>query len=840
MKRIVVALFLAFIGVSFASSCPSAVCVSLAQDNTLAVERELCNDSERFEEPFDASTGAFTVSVLARIISQGDEPGNGDQLGMIWNVGSGWNDGARVYYDWRTRRFTFQIGREQGAAGVTTGRSYAYGVLREITAVYDDNAKVASLYIDGELAVSGELDCELNCPEKPLNVGFGGFGVGSNRMYVERVEVWNSALDATTIAQRNASRSTSERAQAHALDLLENSPNSIPVLDSFKDAQTLLAMNLPVGVRARAQEAALWNELRSDEVQYSRTNLQTSDYETVATIVFARANALLALDSERSDGQATTEELEEYGQILFLLQSLQKLTTANLASAKKLGSSTSFDAQRNRKFIANNREAITKFTEKNAECTRLMRELSQAYPRQAGTFAKIDKFDVQLDRIRRMERDALAVYTELCASHVAQKYTRFIYVSVEGSDESGAGTKESPYASLARAFDDVMTRRSGGDETKVVIELSQGEYQVERTARLADCGRVQVRAAEGSAVVLTGARRIKNFQSLADLSGENPKLKAHYERLSPEAREHVLFADLSASGVTDFGRLQRRGYGVGDKVAPIASLYLNGVAQTLSRWPNRDEQSLTFGASAEPVGEKSQSGDDLASGSTFLSDRDRIQSWSLNGDGSGDDIWAFGLYQWEWAANLRRVLAFDVKTGATTFDYPNSSGKYSYYFVNVFEELDQPGEYYVDAKEGLLYFYPPEEFATPEALNDATVEYDHFDQRFIELQGATDVLLRGLTLRGGRESAVAMLNCKRCFFSDGTIEQFGGNAAIINDGSFCGVLNSRLRELGACGVRIQGGDRATLTDCRHIVSNNYISQFSRIDRVYAPALHATG
>ena len=32
-----------------------------------------------------------------------------------------------------------------------------------------------------------------------------------------------------------------------------------------------------------------------------------------------------------------------------------------------------------------------------------------------------------------------------------------------------------------------------------------------------------------------------------------------------------------------------------------------------------------------------------------------------------------------------------------------------YRFENVPEELDEPGEYYIDRQSGMLYFYPPED-----------------------------------------------------------------------------------------------------------------------------------
>ena len=52
----------------------------------------------------------------------------------------------------------------------------------------------------------------------------------------------------------------------------------------------------------------------------------------------------------------------------------------------------------------------------------------------------------------------------------------------------------------------------------------------------------------------------------------------------------------------------------------------------------------------------------------------------------------------------------DDKTITTEYcsKYGFKEGGY-YYFFNVLEELDAPGEYYIDRDNGILYFYPPDE-----------------------------------------------------------------------------------------------------------------------------------
>jgi hypothetical protein len=74
-------------------------------------------------------------------------------------------------------------------------------------------------------------------------------------------------------------------------------------------------------------------------------------------------------------------------------------------------------------------------------------------------------------------------------------------------------------------------------------------------------------------------------------------------------------------------------------------------------------------------------------------------------DWDKNEIW-FGEGGWQIAAKW--------------YTRPTRVNKRSRFFIeNVFEELDAPGEWYLDKKNGILYFYPPEGLDIKTAL----VEY---------------------------------------------------------------------------------------------------------------------
>ncbi|WAR31490.1 hypothetical protein MAR_034032 [Mya arenaria] len=86
-----------------------------------------------------------------------------------------------------------------------------------------------------------------------------------------------------------------------------------------------------------------------------------------------------------------------------------------------------------------------------------------------------------------------------------------------------------------------------------------------------------------------------------------------------------------------------------------------------------------------------------------------------------DDNWRFGY--WSWHDGVQEVAKLNTTTGTVTLARPPTYGlrighfgeadasyqKQGGYFrfINVLEELDSPGEYYMDAKSGNLYVWMP-------------------------------------------------------------------------------------------------------------------------------------
>ena len=155
------------------------------------------------------------------------------------------------------------------------------------------------------------------------------------------------------------------------------------------------------------------------------------------------------------------------------------------------------------------------------------------------------------------------------------------------------------------------------------------------------------------------------------------------DRLDPAARGHVLQADLKAQGITDFGQMTPRGFG--QPVTPAGlELFFRDAPMTLARWPNGR------GPWAHVAGTAADQGADH-----FSYDGDRPARWA-----KAEDAWVYGYWQFDWADSYTKILGVDaahhqIQT-APAGDLLAYTPGHRWYALNLLEELDTPGEWYLD------------------------------------------------------------------------------------------------------------------------------------------------
>ncbi|MBU0610038.1 MAG: right-handed parallel beta-helix repeat-containing protein, partial [Armatimonadetes bacterium] len=285
---------------------------------------------------------------------------------------------------------------------------------------------------------------------------------------------------------------------------------------------------------------------------------------------------------------------------------------------------------------------------------------------------------------------------------------------------------------------------------------------------------------------------------------------------------------LKAQGLTDYGQLAVRGFGQPPS-PPTLELFVDGKPMTPARWPNSGFVGIS--KLVEP-GNKAEQKPSVIE---YLDDRHA--RWT-----QAEDAWLFGYFRYLWADGTIKVSKVDPAMKTLTCNEAYQYGGpgmhtgqgIQYYAFNLLEEIDQPGEWYLDRTVGVLYLYPPSDLAK------AIVEVGVFAAPMVNMDQVRDVRFEGLTFDLGRFNGVVLENCQRCLIAGCTVSRFAGNGIMVHGGEAVGLHGCDVHTIGRRATEVIGGDRETLAPGRHFVENCRIYNFGRIDRTYTPAIQLEG
>ena len=376
-----------------------------------------------------------------------------------------------------------------------------------------------------------------------------------------------------------------------------------------------------------------------------------------------------------------------------------------------------------------------------------------------------------------------------------------VFVSPDGND-SDAGTRSRPMATLEAARDRLRSAGPGAAHgPRHTIVLRSGDHFRTRALELdaRDSG-ITVRGEPGAR--LLGARRIAGWTPSQD------------PRLPEAARGRV--QEVSLAGIAEATHpLRRRGFGPAPTPAP-PELLVDGVPQNLARWPNGDQWSRLSSAAEGRFG--------------VPVDPPRLARWA-----AADEPWVHGYWTYDWADSHERVRAIDPASQTLVTEAPH--GVYGYktgqrfYALNLIEELDAPGEYWIDRKAAKLLAWLP---GSGETLLSA------LESPLVVVRGASDLRIERLVLMASRGEGLRIEGGARVTLAGCTLRALGMSGIVIDGGWEHRVVGCDLFDLGESGVMVSGGDRKTLEPAGHTVEDCDIHHHSRLCRTYRPAIGIQG
>lgn len=433
-------------------------------------------------------------------------------------------------------------------------------------------------------------------------------------------------------------------------------------------------------------------------------------------------------------------------------------------------------------------------------------------------------------------RDHLSKYKKMSVP----KYDADVTIAVSKcGDDGSSGTEDAPFLTPERAIKELKKIRTAHPEKSVAVRLSRGTFFTDGLVLTGETGGdekspVVIYSDEGATISCGMKLDARSFKPVC---GEDA------DRLCTEARKNVYFCDLRLLGLDedDWGQM----YPVGsaqttalypDKKKGVnCELIINDRRMSLARYPDEGFLKLEgvisegfvvadgFGVCREcsepdpgcyDVGEKIG---------------ERIKGWR-----DKDDIWVMGFFRYDWAESSTRV--FPNADGRTIV--PEFASRFGakagapYYFFNVFEELDHPGEWYLDRKRGLLYVWP----TVP--IEEADIYFSYKKSPVIDIENADNIIIDGLkirhTLSCGIKAVGNGVKIKRC-----DISCIAGDAIEI-EGYDNEVRECEISHMGCGGIYMRAGDRATLTAGNCLIENNLIHDYEQVCLTYFPGINMRG
>ena len=411
-----------------------------------------------------------------------------------------------------------------------------------------------------------------------------------------------------------------------------------------------------------------------------------------------------------------------------------------------------------------------------------------------------------------------------------------LYVAPDG-DDTADGTFDAPLATLNGAAAKVRALLPDADGA-VSVYFRGGDYMMTESVSFteADSGKdgapVKYAAYPGETVRFIGG--VKVDPSL--ITPADPASSVVSRVTDETAKAALLQADVS-SLVDVYPEIYSSATEENDSFKAM-ELYLGETAIEPARWPNYvDRTSKDNYVNLGGIEGKDRIYDygdpDHIATLYYAEDvAERAATWS---EESIADAHLYGILEFSWITDLYKVMALDREAGTISL----SGGTNLFYnhteagpaaFLNIPEELDLPGESYVDRAAKIAYFYPTEDYDANAVILSTLVD------DMIVMNGASNITFDGLTFGWTRGNVFMTEGCSDLTIENCRLVHTSAKAAYFYDAKNIHFDACEIGDTAHGGLVFSGGDRNTLESSGIVVENCDIHHFNRDGLTYSADL----
>ncbi len=364
-----------------------------------------------------------------------------------------------------------------------------------------------------------------------------------------------------------------------------------------------------------------------------------------------------------------------------------------------------------------------------------------------------------------------------------------IFVSADGND-SNPGTYQQPLKTISAGISKAISAKDSAKGKTVSVNIKGGDYYIDDTIELNVSGTKEnpfiIRGVKGETVNIKMSKKLMQnmFSQAADKEAVN--------KIPSTARKYV--GEYNLNGILKSA--DSNNY----------NLIVNGSEQTVARWPDKE-----FDRVAKVVNTTTFTGKGAGG---------RVSKWANEGNAAIKGY--FGVeYRFE-SKGISGINGSEVTLEEKPYYGMKANDRY--FVENLLQELDSPGEYYVDVKSKKLYYYPPYN------INGSDIEFSQNTKTMLNVLKQSYITIENISFSGTQGTGLNFTNCDNIVIDGCEVKHIGKDGIVMQNAANSTVKNSTICFIGNRGIYLTGGDRAKLISGENSVENNHIYDFGRKDR----------